>query len=334
MEKMKKFLVFLVLLVFLVSLVSVSIAKNENSNKGNSENNDDGELKIKSENENGKIKQKIKVKNEGLEMEIETEFEAESMNEELKVKIKGKEKSFGVAPDLAASIAYDALMSDNLTITLNGTNESVFYEVMSSKNGKFLWLFNSEVKIKARIDPETGNITIKKPWWAVFVSGEDRDESNATKVVICHIPRGNPSNKHSISIGRPALKAHLKHGDYIGSCGRIANDTNVTNPGPGNQTNVSLGITLLKPENNSIYNTTVIPLEFVPLSLTSANCFYILNSGNETSISGCLNATINAVEGNHSIYLRIREGNNSAVSNIHDFRVILPIENNETNSTA
>jgi len=320
---MKKFLIFLVLLVFLVSLVSVGFAKSGNSNgKGNSEDvNDVNESEI--DNGNGKEKSKIKVKNEGFETEIETEFEAENRNGELKVKIKGKEKSFNVNPDLAVSIAYDALKSDNLTITLSGTNESVVYEVVSSKNGKFLWLFNKEIKIKVRIDPETGNITIKKPWWAIFVSGEDRDESNATKVVVCHVPRGNPDNKHSISIGRPALKAHLKHGDFVGACAGIGNNTNGTTP--GNQTNVSLGITLVKPGNNSEYNTTMIPLELISLSLVSVNCSYILDSANETVIPGCLNTTITTIEGNHSIYLRVRDGNNSAVSNTHDFRVALPV---------
>ncbi len=42
--------------------------------------------------------------------------------------------------------------------------------------------------------------------------------TNDGKVVICHIPPGNPSNKHTITISRSALKAHLAHGDTIGLC--------------------------------------------------------------------------------------------------------------------
>ena len=38
------------------------------------------------------------------------------------------------------------------------------------------------------------------------------------KVTICHIPPGNPANAHSISIGLPALKAHIAHGDILGAC--------------------------------------------------------------------------------------------------------------------
>jgi hypothetical protein len=39
------------------------------------------------------------------------------------------------------------------------------------------------------------------------------------KVTICHIPPGNPANRHTIEVGQPAVNAHLAHGDYIGACG-------------------------------------------------------------------------------------------------------------------
>jgi hypothetical protein len=38
------------------------------------------------------------------------------------------------------------------------------------------------------------------------------------KVVICHIPPGNPSNFHDISVSSKAVPAHLAHGDHEGSC--------------------------------------------------------------------------------------------------------------------
>ncbi|CAM1366346.1 hypothetical protein TOREUM_30510 [Tenacibaculum litoreum] len=40
-----------------------------------------------------------------------------------------------------------------------------------------------------------------------------------SKVTICHVPPGNPSNVHSITISKNALKAHLAHGDFFGNCG-------------------------------------------------------------------------------------------------------------------
>jgi len=40
----------------------------------------------------------------------------------------------------------------------------------------------------------------------------------AAKVEICHIPPGNPSNLHTITISEHALQAHLAHGDFLGGC--------------------------------------------------------------------------------------------------------------------
>jgi len=42
--------------------------------------------------------------------------------------------------------------------------------------------------------------------------------SSVGKVTICHIPPGNVENAHTITIGKPALRAHLAHHDVIGSC--------------------------------------------------------------------------------------------------------------------
>jgi hypothetical protein len=39
------------------------------------------------------------------------------------------------------------------------------------------------------------------------------------KVLICHIPPGNPANAHSICVGAPAEDAHVRnHGDSVGAC--------------------------------------------------------------------------------------------------------------------
>ena len=40
------------------------------------------------------------------------------------------------------------------------------------------------------------------------------------KVLICHLPPGNPENAHTLCVGSPAVDAHLKHhGDNLGECG-------------------------------------------------------------------------------------------------------------------
>ena len=39
------------------------------------------------------------------------------------------------------------------------------------------------------------------------------------KALVCHVPPGNPANAHTICVGKPAVKAHLKnHPDSEGSC--------------------------------------------------------------------------------------------------------------------
>jgi hypothetical protein len=38
------------------------------------------------------------------------------------------------------------------------------------------------------------------------------------KVLVCHIPPGNPENRHTICVSINAVPAHLAHGDYLGPC--------------------------------------------------------------------------------------------------------------------
>jgi hypothetical protein len=42
------------------------------------------------------------------------------------------------------------------------------------------------------------------------------------KVMICHIPPGNPENAHEIIVDFHAVPAHVaNHGDYLGPCNGI-----------------------------------------------------------------------------------------------------------------
>lgn len=38
------------------------------------------------------------------------------------------------------------------------------------------------------------------------------------QVTICHRPPGNPGNAQTITVGKPAVNAHLGHGDSVGAC--------------------------------------------------------------------------------------------------------------------
>lgn len=49
-----------------------------------------------------------------------------------------------------------------------------------------------------------------------FISYSEPDAGE--KVTICHIPPGNPSNAHEITVSINAMPAHMAHGDQIGAC--------------------------------------------------------------------------------------------------------------------
>jgi hypothetical protein len=45
-------------------------------------------------------------------------------------------------------------------------------------------------------------------------------DSDNEKVTICHIPPGNPDNRHEITVSIFAVPAHMMlHGDNVGQCG-------------------------------------------------------------------------------------------------------------------
>ena len=41
------------------------------------------------------------------------------------------------------------------------------------------------------------------------------------KICLCHIPPGNPGNAHTICVGAPAVRAHLRHGDTLDECPNV-----------------------------------------------------------------------------------------------------------------
>ena len=59
------------------------------------------------------------------------------------------------------------------------------------------------------------------------------DCESPRKVLICHIPPGNPDNAHTICVGAAAVRAHEEnHGDPIGECDDGSDDDGTTDDGP------------------------------------------------------------------------------------------------------
>ena len=47
---------------------------------------------------------------------------------------------------------------------------------------------------------------------------EGEEETEGTKVAVCHVPPGNPEHPHTIEVDDSAVPAHLAHGDTEGAC--------------------------------------------------------------------------------------------------------------------
>ncbi len=55
--------------------------------------------------------------------------------------------------------------------------------------------------------------------WA-FANVGTSAAASAPKVAICHVPPGNPANAHLITVGAPAVQAHVQqHGDAVCAAG-------------------------------------------------------------------------------------------------------------------
>ena len=180
--------------------------------------------------------------------------------------------------EMARSIASEKLKSNEINISLNADNN---YEVVASKNGKFLFLFNKNMKIKAYINSETGEIRIKKPWWAFLVFGEDKPVMS--KVTVCHVS-GN--RNITINIADASLQAHLAHNDTIGPC---SNNNNITN------VNLTRMVILMKNKSRNIYNTSLVSIDSLSnemkYTIEKWDCDYIIEENNKTYVSGCRNVT-------------------------------------------
>ncbi|MFB5646400.1 MAG: hypothetical protein ACE5R3_07390, partial [Nitrosopumilaceae archaeon] len=83
-----------------------------------------------------------------------------------------------------------------------------------------------EEKQKAKYDRELKKLEEKAKKLEDYDENDDIEEfgdhveidySSKTKA-ICHIPRGNPGNNHTIVVGIPAVKAHMAHGDPAVAC--------------------------------------------------------------------------------------------------------------------
>ena len=71
-----------------------------------------------------------------------------------------------------------------------------------------------QVHVRGVFEPEGSNIVFA---FEIKLQ-EEVEPANEDKVMLCHIPPGNPGNAKTITVGASAVAAHLAHGDTLGPC--------------------------------------------------------------------------------------------------------------------
>lgn len=145
------------------------------------------EVKIEIKEKDGKRRIKVlgEEKNFSVETRLEIEDDFEDNETDLRVILSnGRKSAIKIMPDKASEIAIQKLKSKNFTlqlveVELRNQNREVIYKASANKSGRLFGIFKTRLNIETHINSETGEaLEIKKPWWAILVSGEDgQDES-------------------------------------------------------------------------------------------------------------------------------------------------------------
>ena len=111
------------------------------------------------------------------------------------------------------NLAFDVPLT-NGTFTLNGGDTIVF-----NAETEFDGLVISELVDGLEVDVDA--VLIDGVLFATEIDLAEEDEEEGSfgdKTTICHIPPGNPGKAHTITVGNPAVAAHLAHGDVLDPC--------------------------------------------------------------------------------------------------------------------
>jgi hypothetical protein len=114
---------------------------------------------------------------------------------------------------------YDPMACTEITATVTGGTPPYSYEWNGISGTSFIdvcptttTVFNLEVS-----DANGCTITASKMVEVVDVHCGNKGD----KVLVCHVPPGEPENEHNICISPNAVPAHLAIGDYLGPCGYV-----------------------------------------------------------------------------------------------------------------
>lgn len=107
-----------------------------------------------------------------------------------------------------------------IEVKIEGNVAEVKVEI-NDEETEFVVEFEDRGDIIQKIIEETGLTEDQILAVIEFEIEDDEQEDEDTRpqrVTICHIPPGNPSKAHTITVSSAALEAHLAHGDVRGPC--------------------------------------------------------------------------------------------------------------------
>lgn len=190
---MRKSLNLMFLSFFVVGILCLSVLvaeKNQNqAGQENSENSKNTNFAVK-DGEYIQIikgeKNKTRIKEGNFSVDCDCNLSQEKENNKTKLKIKlsnGKNSEIKIMPETASENAIQKLMikncnlENNCTIVLKevGKNETAkaVYEMQIEKRARVFGVFKIRVQARAQVDAETGEVKIKKPWWAKLVNEQE-----------------------------------------------------------------------------------------------------------------------------------------------------------------
>jgi len=120
------------------------------------------------------------------------------------------------------------------SVELEGTITNLAFDVPPTSgnftlNGGDLIVFNATTVFEGLVvsgledglEVDVDAVLIDEVLFATEIELVEEDEEEGSfgnKTTICHIPPGNPGKAHTITVGTPAVPAHLAHGDVLESC--------------------------------------------------------------------------------------------------------------------
>ncbi len=149
------------------------------------------------------------------------------VGDEVRVTVEDRDLDTTAGPDTVAVIVTSttAPVGFSLTLTETGNSTGVFRGTFTlgeaTDAATRVLAANADDEVTGTYDdgldgegndpaPVNDSLTVRDE--------EEDEDGDREKVTVCHMPPGNPGNAHTITIGAPAVEAHLSHGDVPGNC--------------------------------------------------------------------------------------------------------------------